>query len=77
MAVQKGDDHWKRKKMLANKPTPTVENQKDTLKRHTLGMMGAVEAVYGPCFVPKCKVCYDDYGWLTKCICATMEPKGG
>ena len=81
MVFKKGDKAWMKRKDRQHliKETPSVEavpfeplpleEQKDTMKRHTIGMMSAVETLYGPCFTSKCKTCYELYGWLTKCIC--------
>lgn len=46
-----------------------AEKHKETIKRHTIGMMGAIESLYGAILTPKCRKCYDERGWLTKCIC--------
>ncbi len=89
MVFKKGDQAWKMRKdrqipkdepvikvtdigIVPFEPLPPAE-QKDTIRRHTVGMMSAVEALYGPCFTPKCKVCYAAHGWLTKCKCGNKS----
>lgn len=41
----------------------------NNIKRHAIGHLAAVEAMFGSILTPKCKPCYERSGWLTKCVC--------
>jgi hypothetical protein len=77
MVFKKGDKAWMMRKdiqpITPQEPDilPSIDENthRDTIKRHTIGMMGAVESLYGAILTPKCRVCYEKLGWLTKCKC--------
>lgn len=85
MPFEKGNQHWEKRKDLQQaskvrvKVTEAViiapsvaippDQHKDTIKRHTVGLMSAIETMYGAVLTPKCRTCFDAYGWLTKCKC--------
>jgi hypothetical protein len=38
------------------------------MRRHLKGALQTVEEFLHP-FAPKCHICYEKYGYLTKCVC--------
>ena len=47
----------------------SVSQLKNNMTRHTIGIMSSIEDMFGSVLRPKCRICYQQHGWLTKCIC--------
>ena len=66
--VYQGDEALK--KILSARPeSEEIREQLLQTRRHLKGSLVSVERFLG-FYDPKCKKCYEKYGFLNKCVCA-------
>lgn len=72
--VYQGDEALE--KILAARPKPPenteLKEQLLNMRRHLKGSLITVERFLG-FYQPKCKVCYDNYGFIDKCVCEKKD----
>lgn len=75
MPFKKGEQHWKKRKDMQAKivQPPNEEQQAATIKRHAVGLIGAIEDRYGAILWRKCEKCYSKHGFTTKCVCEKIS----
>ena len=52
-----------------SKEPDKIKEQLITTRRHLKGALISVETMLGLTITPKCRKCYNEYGYIDKCVC--------
>jgi len=73
--VYQGDKALEKMGLVINKEsTDKVKEQLMTTRRHLKGALISVEMMLGLNITPKCRKCYNEYGYVDKCVCNIENP---
>lgn len=67
--VYQGEDALKKMGLVEKPADDKVKEQFLTIRRHLKGALTSVETMLGLALTPKCRKCYDEYGFIDKCTC--------
>jgi hypothetical protein len=56
---------------LMDKKPEEMEKTLNNLKRHYIGLGNILDDMGA--FTPKCKICFEKYGWLSRCECPAIK----